>query len=75
MIFFGNTHTSPGTAKGRNVEGGFIQPIEPNRKLLNEYFGTAIEIANNFFKYSYLQKAISKAIKDTKMYNHIKEVN
>lgn len=75
MIFFGNTHTSPGTAKGRNVEGGFIQPIEPNRKLLNEYFGTAIEIANNFFKYSYLDRAIKKAIKDTRMYNHIKEVN
>lgn len=72
---FGVTRTSPGTAEGRNVEGGFIQPIEPNRKLLEEYFGTAIEIANNFFKYSYLQRAINQAIKDTEMYKYIEEVN
>lgn len=72
---FGVTRTSPGTAEGRNVEGGFIQPIEPNRKLLEEYFGTAIEIANNFFKYSYLQRAINRAIKDTEMYKYIEEVN
>lgn len=72
---FGVTRTSTGTAEGRNVEGGFIQPIEPNRKLLEEYFGTAIEIANNFFKYSYLQRAINQAIKDTEMYKYIEEVN
>lgn len=69
------TRTSTGNAEGRNIEGGFIQPIEPNRKLLEEYFGTAIEIANNFFKYSYLQRAINQAIKDTEMYKYIEEVN
>lgn len=60
---------------GDNIEGGNIRTIEPNRKLLEEYFGTAIEIANNFFKYSYLQRAINQAIKDTEMYKYIEEVN
>lgn len=72
---FGKTRTSSGKSKGINIEGKGIKAIEPNTKLLDEYFGTAIEIANNFFKYSYLDRAIKKAIKDTKMYNHIKEVN
>lgn len=72
---FGKTRISPGTKEGKNVEKGFIKPIDPNQELLDKYFGTAIEIGNKFFKTTYLDRAISNAIKSVKISNYIIEVN
>lgn len=71
---FGTTRTSLGKKVGQNIEGGGIKPIESNEKLFDQYFGSAIEIGNKFFKTTYLKSAISRAIKKVKMYNFIEEV-
>lgn len=71
---FGKTRTSSGNSEGKNIEGKGINPIDPNDQLLNKYFGTAVEIADKFFKTTYLDRAISNAIKSVKMSDYIIEV-
>lgn len=73
---FGRTdRESPGTAAGRNIEKGFIKPIEPNQKLLNEYFGTALQIADKFFKTIYLNRALKNAISSMNLSKYVIEVD
>lgn len=71
---FGNKHESKGTMEGKIIEGGDIQPIEPNDELYKKYFGTALEIADKFFRTTYLNNAVKNTIQGMDLSQYIKEV-
>jgi len=72
---FGREKTSTGTAEGEPIEKGFIEPIDPNQKLLDKYFGTALQIAEKFFKTTYLDNALKNAISSMNLSKYVIEVN
>lgn len=71
---FGNKRTSKGRVEGQNIEGGGVQPIEPNKELLDKYFGTAIQIADKFFKTIYLKNALENTIRGMDLSIYVNEV-
>lgn len=76
QTIFGNKRTSEGRKAGESIEGqAGIKVIKPDTALLNKYFGTAIEIANKFFKTTYLRVAINNTIKGMDLSKYVIEVN
>lgn len=71
---FGNKHETKGTMEGKIIEGENIQPIKPNSILYRKYFGTALEIANKFFKTTYLRNALKNTIAGMDLSRYVKEV-
>lgn len=87
---FGKEHESSGKFEGKIIEGrkfyntdenygpkgtiNVIEPIEPNDQLFQKYFGSAIEIADKFFKTVYLQNALKYSIMEMDLSKYVIEV-